>query len=141
MRYYDDKAAFQARGIDFDLDACLDTNPQGAFTILDIDRVLAVYEGENNERDWRWILRLHDGRYVYLRGGCDYTGWDCQSWASHTFEDSPEAAVDVEANDTDGDAEVVAMLRQQLADGKQKTWHESTGEALAALDQPPETGG
>jgi hypothetical protein len=28
------------------------------------------------------IFRLKDGRFLYVSGGCDTTGWDCQSSAS-----------------------------------------------------------
>lgn len=35
--------------------------------------------GENDAADWHWIVKLENGRYAYGWGGCDYTGWDCQS--------------------------------------------------------------
>lgn len=67
-------------GIDYDLYACLEFNPQPGLDIQNIDKVLAVHEGERDEEDWQWIIRLIkkvDGmKYVYLVGGCDYTGWD-----------------------------------------------------------------
>jgi hypothetical protein len=120
MRYYDDPEAFAKRGIDYDLDACLEYNPQGTFTVLDIDRVLAMHEGENEDENWRWILRLHDGRLVFLSGGCDYTGWDCQSDANHTIVDSLAAAVACE-----DDLKVRAELVQQLAVDKAISWRET----------------
>lgn len=47
--------------------------------------------GQNDGAEWHWILRLEGGTYAYVTGGCDYTGWDCQSSASvyeaDTFED------------------------------------------------------
>lgn len=64
------------RGIDYDLAACLNYNPQDTFGIDDIAEVLAVVEGENEVDDWRWVLRLTDERFMFLQGGCDYTGWD-----------------------------------------------------------------
>ena len=76
MNFYDNPAAYAKRGIDYDLHACLEYNPQETFTVLDIKEVRAVYEGCNDERDWRWVLELHDSRFVFLQGGCDYTGWD-----------------------------------------------------------------
>lgn len=121
--YYDNEQEYILRGIDWDLEACLANNPQDGFTIKDIGRVLAVYEGENDGPDWHWILEMKQGfeppridkranvavdngefsgrepiilpgngevhsgnepvlsikhciTYVYLVGGCDYTGWD-----------------------------------------------------------------
>jgi hypothetical protein len=61
--------------------------------LSDIEKVLAVVEGESDGADWHWILKLkapvNKMRYVYLVGGCDYTGWDCQSWATHKFAKTP----------------------------------------------------
>ena len=45
----------------------------------DVAEVIAMQEGENDERDWLCVGRLSDGRYFFLTAGCDYTGWDCQS--------------------------------------------------------------
>ena len=85
MSYYsmtdEQHAAIKARGIDYDLMACLEYNPQ-PFTVGDIKRVVAVWEGENDVDDWRWVLRIRGkvakerGKFVFLQGGCDYTGWD-----------------------------------------------------------------
>jgi hypothetical protein len=89
------------RGIDYDLQACLECNPQH-FSVTDILRVLAVHEGENDGESWRWVLQLHAAPedympddyvgpfYVFLTGSCDYTGWECQSSAdAHYFADLP----------------------------------------------------
>jgi len=65
----------QAKGIDYDLRACLEYNAQ-PFDIPDIERVLAVVEGERDEAAWHWLLKLSGDRYAYLTGRCDYTGWD-----------------------------------------------------------------
>lgn len=148
---------YTERGIDYDLKACLGYNPQETFKVIDIDKVLAVWEGENDEDDWRWVLRLKDGRFVFLQGGCDYTGWDCQSWADHAFADTPvEAAakaLDTEPisasffhmltlareRDNGKRGEVVASLLKQLADGKAQTWREKTNEELGI--DPTDDGG
>jgi hypothetical protein len=81
----------ETRGIDYSLRGCLEYNPQ-SFTIFDIEKVVAVWEGENDGDDWRWIIKVtkecakqNGGRYVFLQGGCDYTGWNCQSWATSQF--------------------------------------------------------
>lgn len=70
-------------GLDYDLQACLEYNPQAGYTVEEIAKVCAVIEGERDEASWHWILLLNDapgrdvsGRYVYLTGSCDYTGWD-----------------------------------------------------------------
>lgn len=41
--------------------------------------------GENDGHDWHWIVSLDGGAFAYVTGGCDYTGWDCQS-NCHAYE-------------------------------------------------------
>lgn len=43
---------------------------------LVVDKVLAVVEGENYEADWHWVVKFSNDELGYIRGGCDYTGWD-----------------------------------------------------------------
>ncbi len=107
------------KGIDYDLEACLEENPQ-SFDVLDIDKVLAVREGENDGEDWHWILKLKDKRYCYLTGGCDYTGWDCQSSATSEFAKTAKMA----ANFVADDKEVYDFLMKQLKEKKSETWRE-----------------
>lgn len=121
MSYYDNEQEYQSRGMDYDLVACLDYNPQ-SFSADDIERVLAVWEGENDSDDWRWVLLLKDGRYAFLQGGCDYTGWDCRSWATHEFADSAEAAAELALGDF---STVRDNLLKQIQEGKARTWREN----------------
>ena len=60
--------------LDYDLEACLQENPQDDITPETISAVLAVWEGENDGDDWRWVLAMRDGRFAFVQGGCDYTG-------------------------------------------------------------------
>ena len=32
--------------------------------------------GDNDGPSWHWIFELANGEWLYLTGGCDYTGWD-----------------------------------------------------------------
>lgn len=50
------------------------------FGIDDVAEIRNAAEGENDGDDWIIWGRLKDGRWFYLRAGCDYTGWDCQAW-------------------------------------------------------------
>lgn len=45
-----------------------------------IDKVFAEITGERDEKDWHWLVGFQDGKVGYITGGCDYTGWDCQSF-------------------------------------------------------------
>ena len=51
-----------------------------------IKLVLGNIPGANDEEDWMWLVELENGRVAFLRGGCDYTGWDCQSGFAATVE-------------------------------------------------------
>lgn len=53
-------------------------------------RIALELTGENDGAEWHWIVELQDGTWAYVHGGCDYTGWDCQSSA----EAFPAATLD-----------------------------------------------
>jgi hypothetical protein len=61
----------------------------------DIECIVAEVCGSNDEYDWYWILQMKDGTFSNAQGGCDYTGWDCQSSADikDGFK-TPEEAID-----------------------------------------------
>lgn len=37
-----------------------------------------IHEGQNDTEPWLTICRLTSGVYVFYKGECDYTGFDCQ---------------------------------------------------------------
>lgn len=39
--------------------------------------------GQNDGADWHWTV-VTGGRTWLIVAGCDYTGWDCQSWLTAT---------------------------------------------------------
>jgi hypothetical protein len=48
---------------------------------------------EDGGTDWSggFLMQLRDGRFAYLTGWCDYTGWGCQDGAElHFFDAKPE---------------------------------------------------
>ncbi len=124
-------------GVDYDLRACLEYNPQ-PFDIFDIKKVVAVFEGERDKEDWRWIIKLtpqaakkNGGRFAYLQGGCDYTGWDCQSSANSRFTPTALKAAEYSKNGEFSNWEddtfllgVYTKLVQQIKEKKSKTWRE-----------------
>ena len=66
--------------IPYDLANCLEYNRVGIGK-HEIARVLGVVEGDHDGPSWYWVLESHAGQCGVLVGGCDYTGWDCQSSA------------------------------------------------------------
>lgn len=50
-----------------------------SFKREDVETIIGMVDGENDEKDWVVYGRLKDGRYFVARGGCDYTGWDCRA--------------------------------------------------------------
>ena len=170
MSYWDlsqeEQSKLDARGIDYDLRDCLEYNPQ-KFTIFDIEKVLAVWTGEHDGDDWRWVIKVNKdcaktngGRFVFLQGGCDYTGWDCQSWATHQFAKTALKAAyfalgDVQVGESqpfqaglghmlkllsgtynENFKKVYDNLVEQLKSSKKKTWHEAKDEELNTKDVP-----
>jgi len=61
--------------------------------IDDVDEIVLEITGRNEGPDWHWIVRRCDGGYAYIVGGCDYTGWDCQSSMDRHDADTLEAAI------------------------------------------------
>lgn len=45
-----------------------------------ITNFICLHHGANDEDAWVWSVHLGDGSEWIVTGGCDYTGWDCQSW-------------------------------------------------------------
>jgi len=119
---------FAERGIDYDLKAAIEYN-ENPFTVEDIEKVFAVYEGENDGPSWHWVLGLKDKRLFYLVGGCDYTGWDCQSWLS--AEEIQDFSVIGGLVDNDG---VHSVLLPQLEGIKLETWRERTDKLIGDVD-------
>lgn len=70
----------KSMNVDYDFCACLEYNPQDGWGLDNVHKVLAVVEGEHDGADWHWIVELtrmpREKSFVYLTGGCDYTGWD-----------------------------------------------------------------
>ncbi len=136
VNYYEAEEALKKRGIDYDLSACLEYNSPD-LTIDDIEMVLAVWEGEKDEDDWRWIIRKTDGSVILLVGGCDYTGWDCRSGAqSFPAASVTDALYQVATEDfsyaNDRHREVIIQhMKDQLDAGvKATTWREEKDEEL-----------
>jgi hypothetical protein len=80
-----------AHNIDSDLKSAVDYNP--GLDLNDVDSVVAALYGENDGADYYWILKMKDGTYGLGQGGCDYTGWDCQSNFEFTPTETAEEAV------------------------------------------------
>jgi hypothetical protein len=77
MSFYEDSEKWEERGIDSDFYNCHYHNiGEGEFKMDDVEKVIAVVEGEHDGAAYHWIARLTGDRYVYMTGGCDYTGWD-----------------------------------------------------------------
>jgi hypothetical protein len=55
-------------------------------------------EGGATEWSGGFLLRLKDGRFAYLCGWCDYTGWGCQDGAEVKYFDEQPALKDLDAD-------------------------------------------
>ena len=54
-------------------------NDAGPADTHQITNLVMVQQGANDESDWIWHVTFDDGTTWVAQGGCDYTGWDCQS--------------------------------------------------------------
>lgn len=99
---------------DDDLECYLHGMGDALYGVEDIAYVLALVPGHNDEMDWFWVLRLCDGRYIYTRAGCDYTGWHCQAWGSSSAHASAEEAAQC-APEEDGGRQPRKNLLGQIA--------------------------
>ena len=43
-----------------------------------VDHYYWIHEGANDEEPWIALCKLKNGVYVFYKGECDYTGFDCQ---------------------------------------------------------------
>lgn len=82
----DDVSEYERRdklsdAIGYDIVAALYSNPGKGLAWVDLEGATVLLEltGGNDGPEWHWLVRLADRRHAYIHGGCDYTGWDCQS--------------------------------------------------------------
>ncbi len=90
-----------------------------------IESVVAAW-GESTEGYGEWsggfVMKLKDGRFAYMTGWCDTTGWGCQDGAMITYYDSCPAYTEFKKNEWDG-ADVInwdlepADINAWLTDG------------------------
>lgn len=84
----------------YDLTAALHENNRTVdLTPEDVKEVLLELEGENDGKNWHWIVQLESGEFAYITGWCDYTGWDCQSGCEVFRAASQKEAISLSAND------------------------------------------
>lgn len=71
----------------YDFEASLDRTQ---LTQADIETCIAAWgrAGDGSEWSGGFLMKLKDGRYAYLTGWCDYTGWGCQDGVELIFYDS-----------------------------------------------------
>lgn len=52
---------------------------------------------EDGATEWSggFLLKLKDGRYAYVSGWCDYTGWGCQDGATVEYFDTRPSIADM----------------------------------------------
>jgi hypothetical protein len=88
-----------------------------------IANVLAQVPGEADGPSWYWLAKMKNGKYGLFWGGCDYTGWECQSSMWYKEADSAEEVVEfLKFEEWEQDAKAKKPIKQQLLDqleGKQ----------------------
>jgi len=81
-----------------------------------IKSIILEVPGENDAFNWHWICETKDGKYWYLEGGCDYTGWDCRSdLKSNGLFDTIEEAIQASPEKPDyDDRDIRDIFTKQL---------------------------
>ena len=67
--------------------------------ISDLSEIVLELTGYNDGYPWHWICKRDDGGYAYITGGCDYTGWDCQSGMDRHDADTLDGALALSPQD------------------------------------------
>lgn len=110
--YYDNQEDCIERRIDSDLSYAVEYNDVAPFRLQDVAYVLAALMGERDGPNYHWVIAMKDHTYAYVEGGCDYTGWDCQSHASADIYTSLRETM--EAVEKDSGSTVHDLLQRQL---------------------------
>jgi hypothetical protein len=65
----------------------------------DIKRVVAAFGGPVEWDGWSggFLMEMKSGKFLYLTGWCDYTGWGCQDGTSKTEYETLPALADLKA--------------------------------------------
>lgn len=84
--------------------------------LKEIESIVAEVAGANDEDEWYWILKMKSGLFCWASGGCDYTGWDCQSHAdiSKEFSTAEEAIERLEIESYDKRPNIKLTLQKQI---------------------------
>ena len=56
------------------------SHPYVDMDLPNIPGLLMLQQGEKDEQSWVWEVAFANGDVWTVTGGCDYTGWDCQSY-------------------------------------------------------------
>lgn len=80
---------------DSDLEALFSEGHGGELKISDIHNVLAEVPGGADGSNWFWIVELCDGRFAYITGGCDYSGWGCRDWGETKIAGTVKEAIEL----------------------------------------------
>jgi hypothetical protein len=117
------------------LASCRRDDGESAIQNAELVRCVAAWGQNGDYSEWSggFLVELKSGRFAYLTGWCDTTGWGCQDGASCTFFDAPPPleslnktdsnVVTDEGESADWDLEP-ADLNKWIADGcpEERAW-------------------
>ncbi len=66
-----------------------------------IEHYYWIHGGENDEEPWMTLCRLTNGVYVFYKGECDYTGFDCQGSMELYASKNPATLINMAMTITD----------------------------------------
>lgn len=97
---------------DYDFNECLKYAP---FKKEEVEEIIACSPGGADGESWHYIVLLKKGRYGYVTGWCDYTGWGCREGGNGSIHGTAQEAVDQTKSSTwDDRPEEDEKLRKNL---------------------------
>ena len=85
--------------------------------LSEVAEMRACVPGEADGPDWHYVIKINDGRFAVVEGGCDYTGWGCQEGGNGSIHATAEEAAKAAEDDYDR-KDISKQLLAQIA-GKQ----------------------
>lgn len=102
-----------------------------------VSRIILEISGDNDFASWHWIVEMTNGRFAYIEGECDYTGWECQSGVDYHIAPSFEEALELAPEDIRHEFEEMIASNISIKDNskvitraneeaeKQRVWEEA----------------
>ena len=93
LLFENDKYEYSHQDVKDEMRYAIECNPHPQVNDFNstVDKIIACIPGANDEENWYWLVTDKTGDIWYISGGCDYTGWDCQSHLNYIKVDTNQS--------------------------------------------------